>query len=253
DPNVGFLFFYTSRYVDPDTGLQYNWHRWYHARIRRWLNQDPKGFAAGDVNLYRYVGNSPTNYTDPTGLDAGITGEGTHTGIAVELRGLHGEVIAVLVADFRSANLGNEGSCDFYLHDPGEISIAVVYGPVAVTRKIPGGHQQDVRLRNWILRQAGGHIDLLAILMAQPGVRRLPGKGKYDTYSVYYRNCNRFTEEALDAYVGFDWQPGFTVLTGDDLIALWDWNSPDWARPPGEGRRSTIGPPRLEDVDGAEQ
>ncbi|AGA28340.1 RHS repeat-associated core domain-containing protein [Singulisphaera acidiphila] len=29
---------------------------------------DPLGFAAGDTNLYRYVGNSPTNFTDPTGL-----------------------------------------------------------------------------------------------------------------------------------------------------------------------------------------
>ncbi len=29
---------------------------------------DPLGFEAGDKNLYRYVGNSPTNYTDPSGL-----------------------------------------------------------------------------------------------------------------------------------------------------------------------------------------
>ncbi len=29
----------------------------------------PLGFAAGDRNLYRYVGNSPTNFTDPTGLE----------------------------------------------------------------------------------------------------------------------------------------------------------------------------------------
>jgi hypothetical protein len=31
-------------------------------------SQDPLGFVAGDANLYRYVGNSPTNATDPTGL-----------------------------------------------------------------------------------------------------------------------------------------------------------------------------------------
>ena len=31
------------------------------------MSQDPKGFAAGDTNLYRYVGNSPTTLTDPTG------------------------------------------------------------------------------------------------------------------------------------------------------------------------------------------
>ncbi len=30
---------------------------------------DPLGFAAGDANLYRYVGNDPTNATDPTGLE----------------------------------------------------------------------------------------------------------------------------------------------------------------------------------------
>ena len=30
--------------------------------------RDPLGFAAGDVNLYRYVGNEPPNFNDPFGL-----------------------------------------------------------------------------------------------------------------------------------------------------------------------------------------
>ena len=37
-------------------------------------NQDPFGFAAGDANLQRYVGNDPTNATDPTGLELKIVG-----------------------------------------------------------------------------------------------------------------------------------------------------------------------------------
>jgi RHS repeat-associated protein len=37
--------------------------------IGRWMSDDPDGFDAGDTNLYRYVNNSPTNYTDPTGLE----------------------------------------------------------------------------------------------------------------------------------------------------------------------------------------
>ena len=32
------------------------------------LSQDPIGFAGGDANLYRYVGNHPTLATDPSGL-----------------------------------------------------------------------------------------------------------------------------------------------------------------------------------------
>ncbi len=34
----------------------------------RFTSDDPAGFPAGDPNLYRYVGNSPTNATDPSGL-----------------------------------------------------------------------------------------------------------------------------------------------------------------------------------------
>jgi uncharacterized protein RhaS with RHS repeats len=41
----------------------------YDSKTGRWMQQDPIGFAGGDANLYRYVGNSPTNYTDPAGLD----------------------------------------------------------------------------------------------------------------------------------------------------------------------------------------
>src|SRR5688572_32634488 len=33
----------------------------------RFISEDPLGFAAGDMNLGRYVGNSPTTRTDPTG------------------------------------------------------------------------------------------------------------------------------------------------------------------------------------------
>jgi hypothetical protein len=41
----------------------------YDPNIGRWLQEDPEGFAAGDSNLNRYVGNDPTNRTDPSGLE----------------------------------------------------------------------------------------------------------------------------------------------------------------------------------------
>jgi hypothetical protein len=47
--------------------LQNNWHRWYCSDAGWWLSQDPLGFAAGDTNVGRYVGNWPVNATDPSG------------------------------------------------------------------------------------------------------------------------------------------------------------------------------------------
>lgn len=65
---VDSVFGFTGRLFDPHTGLQYNRARWYDANTGRWVNQDPIGFAAGDANLYRYLGNHPIMATDPSGL-----------------------------------------------------------------------------------------------------------------------------------------------------------------------------------------
>ena len=48
--------------------------RWYDPDSGRFTVPDPKGFAAGDSNLYRYVGNGPGNATDPDGLEERKTG-----------------------------------------------------------------------------------------------------------------------------------------------------------------------------------
>ena len=63
-----YIFGYTGRLLDDATGLQNNLNRWYDATVGRWISEDPIGFAAGDANVYRYVENSPTNTTDPSGL-----------------------------------------------------------------------------------------------------------------------------------------------------------------------------------------
>ncbi|MEM8677819.1 MAG: RHS repeat-associated core domain-containing protein, partial [Planctomycetota bacterium] len=66
DDDVPFGF--TGKYFDDATGLQNNWHRWYDAEGGKWISDDPIGFAAGDANLSRYVGNAVTLQTDPSGL-----------------------------------------------------------------------------------------------------------------------------------------------------------------------------------------
>src|SRR5262249_24457113 len=43
--------------------------RVYNPSLSRFLHNDPMGFGAGDVNLYRAEGDSPTGGLDPSGLD----------------------------------------------------------------------------------------------------------------------------------------------------------------------------------------
>ena len=40
--------------------------------IGRWTTPDPKGFEAADADLFRYVRNNPTNFTDPSGLQGEV-------------------------------------------------------------------------------------------------------------------------------------------------------------------------------------
>ncbi|MFN7768883.1 MAG: RHS repeat-associated core domain-containing protein, partial [Planctomycetaceae bacterium] len=62
-------FAYTGREWDPAAGLYFYRARWYDPRAGRFLSDDPIGFAAGDVNLSRYVGNGATSWVDPSGME----------------------------------------------------------------------------------------------------------------------------------------------------------------------------------------
>ena len=53
---------------EPDLTNYYVRARWYGAAIGRWWSRDPIGFAGGEANLYRYLGNGPTASSDPSGL-----------------------------------------------------------------------------------------------------------------------------------------------------------------------------------------
>ncbi|MEO1005008.1 MAG: RHS repeat-associated core domain-containing protein [Cyanobacteria bacterium J06638_38] len=64
---VSFRFGYTGREFDPETGLYYYRARYYDPEVGQFISQDAIGFNAGDMNLYRYVTNSPINYSDPSG------------------------------------------------------------------------------------------------------------------------------------------------------------------------------------------
>ncbi|CEF48204.1 unnamed protein product [uncultured bacterium] len=66
--DVGWLYSHQGGRYDPVSGLYYFRNRDYSATLGRFTSLDPILFGGGDVNLYRWIGNSPANYIDPLGL-----------------------------------------------------------------------------------------------------------------------------------------------------------------------------------------
>ena len=58
---------FPGQYYDQETGLHYNYFRYYDPEIGRYLTADPIGQKAGP-NLFTYVGNNPLYWIDPYGL-----------------------------------------------------------------------------------------------------------------------------------------------------------------------------------------
>jgi RHS repeat-associated protein len=83
----GDRFKFAGMEYDSVTGLYYDHARYYDAAIGRFVSQDPMGFAAGDTNVYRYVGNAPTDDTDTSGLGP------PRTDVIRQANGLHDTTI----------------------------------------------------------------------------------------------------------------------------------------------------------------
>lgn len=112
---------FPGQYYDQETGLHYNYFRYYDPNIGRYIRPDPTGLASG-LNTYSYVYNNPLYWTDPYGLWANVVvgggirligGRAVATGVGNTIRrhlpGAAGAIVACLAIGYCSES-GDDSS-----------------------------------------------------------------------------------------------------------------------------------------------
>ena len=167
----GDRFGFTGREHDAALNLYYNRARFYDPATGRFLSRDPIGFSAGDMNLYRYVNNSPTNGSDPSGKQPGSSPEEE-----ILNRRLPGEII--------SAKDTNRISVDYGTRQIGSVnSDSAINQAIDIGLKLPEDIIIDARDRA-IDRLTGGISDEVGKGLGVINGNGLPYPGKFPNARV---------------------------------------------------------------------
>jgi RHS repeat-associated protein len=108
-------FRFPGQYFDTESGLHYNYFRYYDPTLGRYLRPDPIGLVGG-LNPFSYAQNNPLNYVDPNG-DFVLTGSVALGFIATKAVGIAVAWIGLQTATQLIGNpeIPSDNPCDKYM------------------------------------------------------------------------------------------------------------------------------------------
>lgn len=171
--------------------------RFYNSQTGRFINEDPIGFAGGDVNLYRYVWNASPNVVDPIGL----------TGWFGQLANWADQQAGQLADQNHFALAGAEYLAEDF------IRIGVAFSPLDIVDTI-SDPCKSLREKFWSVAEgvASGAIGALGKIAEDSAV---PTKVFYSPWSGWGAGRSFIGQAAWGTYRGVKW--GSRVQTGIDF------------------------------------
>ncbi len=198
---------FPGQYYDTETGLHYNWHRYYDPATGRYITSDPLGLAAG-LNTYGYAAQNPLSFHDPDGRLAFLPPLGWLAGGAI----LGGILWAIDAWDI--ANIWGDVFCVAASNAPAGVKLAAFGSGVARTgatlaNPIPNRVAQEAveqvsRGARWVkeaIEQAGRKADdanLPKPSAPDPRVQSDPARGRFDNSHTGPRGFDKATEAARE-------------------------------------------------------
>jgi len=175
--------------------------------IGRWLTQDPEAFDAGDADLYRYCGNDPTNWVDPSGLDDLPVSRGT---IRISAPGFTDSESSILMRTTRRAIEKIEKARIMLRDHWDELKeLSLVEIPMAP----PFTHKRYIKLSTVLTKPYGGF--------------NVSGVLKVTVREIYLRRMADILDRIKDGSCDFEPDRKWTGPKGDtdayvvDIVILW--------------------------------
>ncbi len=157
---------FAGQYADSESGLRYNWHRYYDQTKGRYISSDPIGLDSG-LNTYLYSYANPLKYIDPTGefnIVGAIGGAALEVGVQaftqLSANGFRFECVSIDFADVAIAGIAGG-----LFPGAGKVFTDLVFpGKVRKARKVLKGQLGRARTenkRNKISRRVKGKNNII--------------------------------------------------------------------------------------------